>query len=92
MPRKLSKFHELSDRSKQTIGDFQIGLKMILKLAKNSQNLHSDYEQRGQGKRIKCLSSKRLFDNLDSECSVDEDFEVLENRKKVRNTLICIIP
>ncbi|CAI6376203.1 unnamed protein product [Macrosiphum euphorbiae] len=62
------------------ISDFQIGLKMMVKLAKNAQNLHSDYEQRGRGKRTK--SSKRLFDNLDSECSVDEDIEPLRSNKK----------
>lgn len=54
---------------------------MMVKLAKNAQNLHSDYEQRGQGKRTKA-SSKRLFDNLDSDCSIDEDFEALNSNKK----------
>lgn len=58
---------------------------MMVKLAKNSQHLHSDYEQRGRGKRTKCLSSKRLFDNLDSDCYDDEDFEVLNNSKKNQN-------
>jgi len=53
---------------------------MMVKLAKNAQNLHSDYEQRGRGKRTK--SSKRLFDNLDSDCSVDDDFELLKSSKK----------
>ncbi|XP_022177340.1 uncharacterized protein LOC111038511 [Myzus persicae] len=67
------------------ISDFQIGLKMMVKLAKNAQNLHSDYEQRGRGKRTKCLSSKRLFDNLDSDCSVDEDFEALLNSNKKKS-------
>jgi len=52
----------------------------MVKLAKNEQNLHSDYEPRGRGKRTK--SSKRLFDDLDSECSVDEDFEPLRSSKK----------
>lgn len=54
----------------------------MVKLAKNYQNLHSDYEQRGRGKRTKCLSLKRLFDSSDSDCSVDE---------KVKNALIRII-
>ncbi|KAF0722827.1 Uncharacterized protein FWK35_00033533, partial [Aphis craccivora] len=72
------------------ISDFQIGLKMMVKLAKNSQNLHSDYEQRGRGKRTKCLSSKRLFDNLDSDCSVDEDFEALNSSKKKSKTHLSV--
>ncbi|KAF0769195.1 Uncharacterized protein FWK35_00010563 [Aphis craccivora] len=78
------------------ISDFQISLKMMVKLAKNTQNLHSDYEQRGRGKRTKCLSSKRLFDNLDSDCSVDEDFEALNSSKKnddiLLNTTNCTPP
>jgi len=58
----------------------------MVKLAKNAQNLHSDYEQRGRGKRTKCSSSKRLFDNLDSDCSVDEDFEALKSSQKKSKT------
>lgn len=53
---------------------------MMAKLAKNAQNLYFVYEQRGRGKRTKL--SERLFDNLDSECSVDEDCEPLKSSKK----------
>lgn len=62
----------------------------MVKLAKNSQNLHSDYEQKGRGKITKCLSSKRLFDNLDSDCSVDEDFEALNSSKKKSKTHLSV--
>jgi len=63
----------------------------MVKLAKNSKNLHSDYEQRGRGKRTKCLSSKRFIENLGSDCSVDEDFEASNSSKKSQNALIRII-
>lgn len=60
---------------------------MMVKLAKNAQNLHSDYEQRGRGKRTK--SAKRLFDDLDS--SVDEDLEPLR-RSKTKSVSFPDIP
>jgi len=62
----------------------------MVKLAKNAQNLHSDYEQRGRGKRTKSLTSKCLFDNLNTDFSDDEDFEALKSSQKKSKTHLSV--